>query len=375
MRFLPRQRPGRRLQWWAALMAGGPGWIVLGTIKLFAGSFLAYFALSGGVAAEHAAEPTQMYLIALQQMVQSPEIALGLTGVFVILSQIKVNVTNAYAGSIAWSNFFSRLTHSHPGRVVWLVFNVAIALVLMEMGIFQALEHILGLYANIAVAWVGAIVADLIINKPLGLSPPHIEFKRAHLYDINPVGVGSMLAASILSISAYLGLFGEVMQAMASFLALGTAFVLSPVIAVATRGKYYLARTPATVTEDSTQEECCICELRFDGEDMAHCPVYSGPICSLCCSLDARCHDRCKVDARFHEQIFAFMASFLPERIVAGLNTRLGRYAGLMALVCGISGLFFGLIYIQATLDPTAAKEAIASTLWNVFSCWGWSPA
>ena len=24
------------------------------------------------------------------------------------------------------------------------------------------------------------------INKPLGLSPPHIEFKRAHLYDINP---------------------------------------------------------------------------------------------------------------------------------------------------------------------------------------------
>ena len=367
LRFLPRQSKGRRLQWWASLLAAGPGWIVLGAIKLFAGSFLAYFALSGGVPAEHAAEPTQMYLIAFQQMVSSPEIALGLMGVFVVLSQIKINVTNAYAGSIAWSNFFSRLTHSHPGRVVWLVFNVAIALVLMEMGIFQALEHILGLYANIAVAWVGAIVADLVINKPLGLSPPHIEFKRAHLYDINPVGVGSMLAASILSISAYLGLFGEVMQAMASFLALGTAFVLAPIIAYATGGKYYLARTPATVAEDGKQEECCICELKFDSEDMAHCPIYSGAICSLCCTLDARCHDRCKVDSRFHEQIFAFMASFLPQRIVAGFNTRLGRYVSLMALVCGISGLFFGLIYIQATLDPTAAKDAIASTLWNVF--------
>ena len=45
-------------------------------------------------------------------------------------SQLKINLTNAYAGSIAWSNFFSRLTHSHPGRVVWLVFNVAIALLL-----------------------------------------------------------------------------------------------------------------------------------------------------------------------------------------------------------------------------------------------------
>jgi hypothetical protein len=35
------------------------------------------------------------------------------------------------------------------------------------------------------IAWVGALVADLVINKPLGLRPQHIEFKRAHLYDIN----------------------------------------------------------------------------------------------------------------------------------------------------------------------------------------------
>ena len=367
LRFMPRQSKGRRLQWWRSLLAAGPGWIVLGMIKLFAGSFLAYFTLSAGIPEQHAAEPTQMYLIAFQQMIASPEIAIGLTGTFVILSQIKINVTNAYAGSIAWSNFFSRLTHSHPGRVVWLVFNVAIALVLMEMGIFQALEHILGLYANIAVAWVGAIVADLVINKPLGLSPKHIEFKRAHLYDINPVGVGSMLVASILATAAHFGWLGETAQALASFLALGTAFVLAPVIAFATGGKYYLARTPASHADNRTQEQCCICELKFDTEDMAHCPVYSGAICSLCCSLDARCHDRCKVDARFQEQIFAFLSAFLPERIVAGLNTRLGHYVSLMALVCSISGLFFGLIYIQATLDPVAPKDAIATTLWNVF--------
>jgi hypothetical protein len=27
---------------------------------------------------------------------------------------------------------------------------------------------------------------------------------------------------------------------------------------------------------------------------MAWCPAYSAPICSLCCSLDSRCHDMCK---------------------------------------------------------------------------------
>ncbi|EAS2265027.1 hypothetical protein CEJ06_24615, partial [Salmonella enterica] len=66
--------------------------------------------------------------------------ALLLTGLFVLVSQLKINLTNAYAGSIAWSNFFSRLTHSHPGRVVWLVFNVAIAVLLMELGIDKTIE-------------------------------------------------------------------------------------------------------------------------------------------------------------------------------------------------------------------------------------------
>jgi hypothetical protein len=54
-----------------------------------------------------------------------------------------------------------------------------------------------------------AVVADLVINKPLGWSPPGIEFKRAHLYDINPVGVGAMGLASALSIAAHMGLMGD----------------------------------------------------------------------------------------------------------------------------------------------------------------------
>jgi purine-cytosine permease-like protein len=61
-----------------------------------------------------------------------------------VISQLKINVTNAYAGSLAWSNFFARLTHSHPGAVVWVVFNTLIALMLMELNVFQALSKVLG---------------------------------------------------------------------------------------------------------------------------------------------------------------------------------------------------------------------------------------
>lgn len=139
---------------------------------------------------------------------------------------------------------FARLTHSHPGRIVWLLFNVFIAIVLMEMGISHAVERILGLYSNIALAWIGAVVADLIICKPLGLSPKGIEFRRAYLYDINPVGVGALLIASVLSMLSYLGFFGLMAKGLASFIALGSAMLCVPIIAYLTKGKYYIARQP-----------------------------------------------------------------------------------------------------------------------------------
>ncbi len=238
LRFLPPRDANKKWGWWVACLSAGPGWIVPGVLKMLAGSFLAFLAIQNLVPADKAAEPTQMYLVAFQYVFSSPAVALAFTGAFVIISQLKINVTNAYAGSIAWSNFFSRLTHSHPGRVVWLVFNVTIALLLMELGIFKMLEHILGLYSIVAVAWVGALVADLMINKPLGLSPAGIEFKRAHLYDINPVGVGSMLAATIVGLAAITGALGTTLQPLAAFLALAVAFVVAPAIAYLTKGPF-----------------------------------------------------------------------------------------------------------------------------------------
>src|SRR5204862_7672653 len=170
----------------------------------------------------------QMYLVAYGAVFSKVGFAVAATAVFVVVSQLKINVTNAYAGSLAWSNFFARLTHSHPGRVVWMVFNIVIALMLMELNVFQALCKVLGLYSNIAIAWMMAVVADIVINKPLGLSPKGIEFKRAHLYDINPVGVGAMGLASLLSVLAYLGAMDPMVQAFSALSALPTAFVTGP---------------------------------------------------------------------------------------------------------------------------------------------------
>ncbi|MCA1385832.1 MULTISPECIES: ATP-binding protein [unclassified Bradyrhizobium] len=367
LRFLPRDRRASRASWWMALMSAGPGWIVLGALKLLAGSFLAFFALSHGVPPEEAAEPAHMYLEAFRYVLSQPDLALALTGTFVILSQVKINVTNAYAGSIAWSNFFSRLTHSHPGRVVWLVFNVVVALLLMEIGVYKALEQTLALYSNVAIAWVGALVADLVINKPLGLRPQQIEFKRAHLYDVNPVGVGAMTIATIVSISAFYGLFGPTAKALSAFIALAAAFLTAPLIAWATGGKYYIARKPKRSWQNIEAIQCCICEHSFEPEDMASCPAYAGPICSLCCSLDARCHDLCKPHARFQAQVSEALGRLMPQPIYARINSQVGHYIGVFVVSAGLIALVLGLIYLQTSANVHGDNELVSDVLWKVF--------
>jgi signal transduction histidine kinase/purine-cytosine permease-like protein/ActR/RegA family two-component response regulator len=367
LRFLPRDRRTSNRSWWIALISAGPGWIVLGGLKLLAGSFLAYFALSHGVSTEHAAEPAHMYLEAFRYVLSEPNLALALTGTFVILSQLKINVTNAYAGSIAWSNFFSRLTHNHPGRVVWLVFNVLVALLLMEIGVYKALEQTLALYSNVAIAWVGALVSDLVVNRPLRLRPQQMEFKRAHLYDINPVGVGAMTIATIVSITAFYGVFGPTAKALSAFVALTVAFAAAPLIAYATGGKYYIARKPKRSWQTIESIQCCICEHTFEREDMSSCPAYAGPICSLCCSLDARCHDLCKPHARVQVQLSQTLGKFLPQPVFARINSQLGHYLGVFAASAGLVGLTLGLIYLETSASMPADNLLVWDVLWKVF--------
>jgi len=386
LRFMPTKTEANKKRWWFWLVLAGPGWIFIGLIKMLLGSFLAYLAFTAGSSAEQAADPVYMYQTAFGYVTnfftQSPTMALVLAGLMVVLSQLKINVTNAYAGSIAWSNFFSRLTHSHPGRVVWLVFNVSIALILMELGIYRAFEGVLGVFAIIAVSWLASLSADLLINKPLGLSPSYIEFKRAHLYDINPVGVGSMLLASIAGIICYLGLFGELLKNLAHFVSLISCFVLVPLIAWLTKGRYYLARQsdelqPLLIKAAQLQEpagpksvltlQCCICENDFEQPDMAHCPAYQGPICSLCCSLDSRCLDSCKPKLQLPQRLSQILKQHTPASVSQLLGSRSIKFAYSMMGVSLLNAGLLSLVYAQMAPQAGAAAELLEQSLWTLF--------
>ena len=300
LRFMPAKKKGREWMWWLAVMAAGPGWVLLGASKQLMGSFFSSVAVTHGTPLATANQPVHMYIASFGYVFPSAAVALTVAASFIFLSQIKINVTNAYSGSLSWSNFFSRILHVHPGRVIYIFFNVGIALALMEGNMFSILGTILGFYSNVAVAWIGAVVADLVINKPiLKLSPSYVEFKRAHLYNFNPVGFGSMVIASIISVAAFFGAFGAYAAAFSAFIALFVAFICSPIIAILTKGKYYLARDAqyhAGTHHDVLT--CSSCGFEYEKEDMACCPHHEGPICSLCCSLDSTCGDVCKSEIK-----------------------------------------------------------------------------
>jgi signal transduction histidine kinase/CheY-like chemotaxis protein len=369
LRFLPEKETVGARRWWSALLLTGPGWILLGAAKILIGSFLAVVALGAGMSMVDASNPTALYFMTFSGIVGTPAGAIALTGVFVALCQIKINVTNAYAGSIASSNFFSRLTHRHPGRVVWLVFNTMIALMLMEGGIQTVVERVLALYSNFAVAWFGAVVADLMVNKPLGLSPKGIEFRRAYLHDINPVGVGAMLGSLLCSTLCFAGLFGPVAQVFSPLIGLAVAFVLAPTIAWATRGRHYLAR-PADdlhgILDEKGECACSVCENSFEAPDMAFCPVYEGAICSLCCTLEARCHDACKERPQSIEQLARGVRRLVPSPLTHELYVRILRFLIAYAVTGLIIGAVLLLIFYQR-LGSGEDAETLVAVLGSAF--------
>ncbi|QKV90832.1 allantoin permease [Streptomyces sp. NA02950] len=294
LRFMPPKTTENSRAWWTAVVTAGPGWVVLGALKQAIGVFLAVHILAD-VGPAAAPEPIQQFRGAFAAMMPS-WLVIPLAVVLVVISQIKINVTNAYSGSLAWTNSFTRVTGHYPGRMVFVLVNLGIALALMEADMFSVLGDILGFYSNCAIAWVVTVATDILINKYLlRLSPHAPEFRRGMLYAVNPVGVVAFVAASGLSIAMYFHLLGDTLQPYSPVAAAVIAFVLTPLMAVVTKGRYYLRRTDDGIAEPLLDADgnpsavgyrCHVCHQSYERPDLTACQTHHAVVCSLCLSTD-----------------------------------------------------------------------------------------
>ncbi|GAA5164336.1 MULTISPECIES: purine-cytosine permease family protein [Amycolatopsis] len=293
LRFMPPRTAENRRAWWTSVVLAGPGWVVFGAVKQAIGVFMAVYVLDA-VGSAAAVEPIEQFTGVFKQLMPG-WLVVPLALVLVVLSQVKINVTNAYSGSLAWTNSFTRVTRRYPGRLVFVLVNLSFSLVLMEANMFSFLNNVLSFYSNCAIAWVVTVATDIAVNKyVLKLSPKLPEFRRGMLYAVNPVGVVAFLASSLLSIAVYFGLFGEALKPYSPLVAVGVAVVVTPLMAVVTRGRYYLRRADDGIAEprlsadgnpSATPYDCVVCGEPYERPDVLT-SATGGTICSLCLSTD-----------------------------------------------------------------------------------------
>ncbi|MEZ0051914.1 purine-cytosine permease-like protein [Mycobacterium sp. MAA66] len=297
LRFMPPKTPENKRSWWTWLILAGPGWVFFGAIKQIVGLFLAVYLIANVAGSVGIANQPVHQFLEIYDNFLPRWLAMTLAVALVVISQVKINVTNAYSGSLAWTNSYTRVTKHYPGRVVFLGVNLVIALILMEANMFDFLNTILGFYANCGMAWVVVVASDIVFNKfLLKLSPMQPEFRRGMLYNFNPVGFGSMLIAAGLSVVAFFGGLGEGLRPYSPLVAIVLGLVLPPALAIATKGKYYLRRTDDGIDLPMYDEYgnpsdahllCGHCHHEYERPDMlADAAVEGGYICSLCLSTD-----------------------------------------------------------------------------------------
>lgn len=177
---------------------------------------------------------------------------LGVWGaLFTMITQVRINITNIYSGSLSLSNFFENVFKFKPGRRFWIVVTGVSAMILMLGDIVNHLEAVLTFQGVFLLSWAAILVTDAVfVKKILKITPGYYEARQENLYKWNPVGVGPLFIASSLGTVAALGFMGTFLQSTAAFFAAILASILTVILAVITRGKYYLKEEADDISKE-----------------------------------------------------------------------------------------------------------------------------
>lgn len=164
---------------------------------------------------------------------------MGLVGVlFVIITQVRINVMNLYGGSIALASGFEVAAHFKPGRPWFMFFVWFFGVVFYVTNVIDHLGTFLAITGVLTNTWVLIILADYFIcRRLLGLGRSHdIEFREDEVRNWNPCGLISLGVA--VAVGA-LGILEVYPVYYASFVAMLIGPVLHIAITKATNGRYY----------------------------------------------------------------------------------------------------------------------------------------
>jgi purine-cytosine permease-like protein len=145
--------------------------------------------------------------------------------VFIVVSQLRINVLNTYSGSLAFANFFWRIFNFKPGRHLMAVLVIILSIGLMIFGVLNRLTEVLSFEGIFTIAWIMAITAYIAINKTLlGIERQSFYIDKEKSPRYNLVGLTSLAVALAVSVPLALGAAGPFGRTIAPFISAGIAF-------------------------------------------------------------------------------------------------------------------------------------------------------
>jgi purine-cytosine permease-like protein len=230
----------------------------------------------------------------------------GTIGVFgfllIVLTQVRINLINAYSGSLSMANFFSRL-HYTPGRPTWAVIMVVVGTVAMYLNILDNLGTVLTFQGVFLFAWIGVVLSDLVLVRGKHGHGPDggqfIEYRRSMLPHWNHVGVIPLAVSTatglILAFGGQNGMFGgTVALNISSWVALVVAAFLTWVLGVRDGGRSYAIRPIIAWPRSDVVVECPLDHEVVSTDDLFPCPFHEAWICSEDCMGTKDCKEKCK---------------------------------------------------------------------------------
>lgn len=165
---------------------------------------------------------------------------LGIWGIlFVILTQLRINVNNLYIGSLSISNFFAVVFSIRPGRVFWIVMMGAFATIIMVSGIAGYLEIITNVIGIFMMPIMILILTDIyIVKRLLKLGPTELEYRQNHIRDWNPLGILTITIAGTVSLLMAYGVFGVFWVPVSSLVSGALTLIIYVTLNVLTKGRF-----------------------------------------------------------------------------------------------------------------------------------------
>ncbi|MDA0169578.1 hypothetical protein OJ998_10840 [Solirubrobacter taibaiensis] len=140
---------------------------------------------------------------------------LGAWGILcVLVSQTRINLINAYSGSLSAANFAARAFGWRIGRRHCMVILVAVATALAMSDVYGNLVAVLTFEAIFVMAWVSVLVTNVWRDA----DHPNPEIEGAP--DVEWVGVSALLLAVLIAAPLAFGAMGELGKAVAPLTAM-----------------------------------------------------------------------------------------------------------------------------------------------------------